>query len=122
MNILVGNTFPLTLIRRKTSIVPKSVEILKVHINDKNNIVYSFWGHNNTLATANKILEIDLTPTTKRPSLLLSNEGYIEFNDNIFKQCWVLSPDYIPGFRPIIGEEVGEDEITGWQVLQMIWE
>jgi hypothetical protein len=36
-------------------------------------------------------------------------------------ECWVLSPDYPPGFRPAIGEEVTDDKIIGWQVLKIKW-
>ena len=120
MDILVGNSFPLSLIKRKVVIIPQNIEEFKKVL--YNNNVFSFWGHKNSLVTANNITGADLTPEYERPSLLLTNDGYIEFNNYIFKQCWVLSPNYIVGFRPVIGEEVTEDKITGWQVLQMIWE
>ena len=40
----------------------------------------------------------------------------------VFDTCWVVSPDYVPGFRPPIGVEVTPEQITGWQILKVIWE
>ena len=36
--------------------------------------------------------------------------------------CWLLSPDYLEGFRPAIGVEVVPEQIEGWHVLKLTWQ
>lgn len=119
MNILLGNAFPLSLIRRQVTISPQSVEVLKSVI--ANAELYSYWGHANTIAAASAIVDCDITPKIERPAIRLNDSGYPEFNGISFDTCWILSPDYINGFRPKIGEEVGTEKILGWQVLKISW-
>jgi hypothetical protein len=120
MNLLIGSTFPLSLIRRKVSITPESLTLLKTAIASTDKIC-SFWGHQNTLNAVNSLLGTDLTPLTERPSLLLNSDNMPVLCGEIFNECWVVSPNYISGFRPQIGVEVKKEEITGWEILKIIW-
>lgn len=117
--ILIGSTFPLSLIRARVVIEPHSIDDLKRELTERP--VVSFWGHENTLVVANQILDANLTPATKRPAITLTENNLPVLNGIEFSECWILSPDYTPGFRPQIGEEVSADKITGWQVLRMAW-
>ncbi|HMO50101.1 MAG TPA: hypothetical protein PKE26_05210 [Kiritimatiellia bacterium] len=117
--ILIGSTFPPSLIRARVVIEPRPLDELKAQLATRP--IASFWGHDNTLVVANQILNADLTPATKRPAITLSANQRPVLNGNEFHECWILSPDYTPGFRPHIGEEVSTDTIIGWQVLRMQW-
>ena len=117
--ILIGNSFPLSLIRTKVVIEPCPVADLRRELECRP--IHSFWGHRNTLAAANQLVGADLTPATERPALQLSEALCPMLNDISFTECWVLSPDYAPGFRPPLNEEVPPEKIMGWQVLRMRW-
>jgi len=117
--ILIGNSFPLALIRRPATVTPVAVEALREAAADRP--VASYWGHANTLAAAEAFSGLSLAPHTARPALGLSAEGYPELEGQQFTECWVLAPDYTPGFRPGIGEEIPPEKITGWQVLRIEW-
>lgn len=118
--ILIGSTFPLSLVRRSVTITPSCIDSLKNKI--ENSSVLSFWGHSNTLNIARQLLSVDLTPKSERPPLTLDDNNLPVLDGVSFKECWILSPDYIPGFRPEIGKEVPPDKIIGWQVLKITWE
>lgn len=119
-SILIGNSFPLSLIRRKVVIEVSSREAVLEVLQEK--AVASFWGHANTLAAANDWLGMDLTPKTERPALHLSENKLPQLDGVEYQACFILSPDYRPGFRPAIGAEVDAADILGWQVLRIIWE
>ena len=121
MNILIGNTFPFVLIRRKVSIQPVELDTLKEKLKSSAEI-YSYWGHKNTLQSASELLKFDITPKSERPVLLLNKEFLPTLNGNVFSECWILSPDYTRVLRPSIGTEVTEEEIAGWNVLKISWE
>ncbi len=116
---LTGSTFPLSLIRRRVVIETASLEeyLRRLQTGEWT----SFWGHTNTLALANALTGVDLTPKTARPALLLNQENFPTLDGREYRECWVMSPDYRPGFRPVIGQEVLPDEIQGWQILRMQW-
>ena len=118
-SILIGNSFPLSLIRRAVRIVPIDKEELFTTIKDRQ--IASFWGHSNTLTAVNGWLEIDLTPKTERPALCLSDDKLPQLDGVEYRECFILSPDYRPGFRPAIGMEVAKEDILGWQVLRITW-
>jgi hypothetical protein len=118
--VLVGNSFPLALIRRSVQIRPVSLALFRSSICGKR--ICSFWGHSNTLSVASQIAGHDLSPQAARPVVTLSDDGFPMLDGQIFTDCWVLSPDYVSGFRPAIGEEVGPEKIIGWQVLHLVWE
>ena len=115
--ILIGNTFPLSLVRRKVVIEPIDLEDLKKLLQQSD--FCSFWGHTNTLAAVNQLLGVDLTPLVERPVLTLSENNNPEFNGIEFSECWVLSPDYKGDFRPAIGTEVSPEKISSWQCLKI---
>lgn len=117
--LLLGNTFPLPLIRRLVCIQPATKEMLCQKMAQRSFV--SFWGHENSLKAASSFLQFDLTPATSRPILRLNSERYPVLGEQAFNECWILSPDYIHGYRPGLGEEVTLDNITGWQVLRLTW-
>ncbi len=119
-SVLIGNSFPLSLIRRNVRIELVGREELLASL--ENRQIASFWGHSNTLAAVYAWLGVDLTPKTERPALGLSNNKLPELDGVEYHACFILSPDYRPGFRPAIGIEVDAAAILGWQVLKIIWE
>ena len=121
MNILIGNTFPLVLIRKKVSIQPVELNILKEKLTNSTKI-HSYWGHKNTLQAASELLKFDITPKIERPVLLLNEDLLPTLNGQVFSECWILSPDYTKDFRPSICTEVIEEEISGWNVLKISWD
>ena len=117
--VLIGNSFPLSLIRRSVHIEPVDKDTLLAAI--KGRQIASFWGHANTLAAAHGWLGMDLTPKTERPALCLS-ENKLPLLDGVeYQECFILSPDYRSGYRPAIGSEVDAGDILGWQVLRIVW-
>ena len=118
-DILIGNSFPLSLIRRPVSIEPFPVEKLRSQLGDS--MLHSFWGHGNSLRAASLWLGADLAPQTERPVVVLSDEGLPQLDSLVFKECFVLSPDYRPGFRPAVGAEVASEDIITWTVLKITW-
>ena len=111
--ILVGNTFPVALIRRRVLISPVSVAQAKAMLKN----FASFWGHANTLAAAKEQLGVDVAPKTERPAIQLGEDNFPILDGELFRKVLVLSPSYANGFRPAIGEEVSSDKIVGWQCL-----
>ena len=120
-SVLIGNSFPLVLIRRRVSIAPVSPEDLRRCLASAEKIV-SFWGHRNTLPAAEAFLGIPLTPERERPAISLDEEKFPVMDGKRFTECFVLSPDYRTGFRPAIGQEVTPDQISGWHCLKIQWE
>ncbi len=120
MSFLVGSTFPLSLIRRRVVIMPALLDVFRKMLQERK--WQSFWGHENTLAAAYQITGFDLRPAEARPAIRLNPSGYPELNGAEYRECWVLSPEYVPDYRPAIGEAVPADKILGWQVLRIIWE
>lgn len=117
---LIGNTFPLSLIRRRVVITLEKIESLRERLATAPPA--SFWGHKSTLAQANRLVQADLTPEQDRPAMALDAAGLPRFNGQTFSECWVLSPDFRPGYRPQPNVEVPPADITGWQVLRLSWD
>jgi len=118
-SILISNSFPFSLIRRRVSVEPRSVGDLLTAMHERPWV--SAWGHANTVALASAIACADLRPKTERPALTLTPEMLPSLDGHTFTECWLLSPDYTPGFRPQVGEEVSPDKIRDWQVLRLVW-
>ena len=119
--VLIGNSFPFSLIRYKRLIVESgSVEALRNVLTEAGAV--SFWGHENTRTAAETVLGVSLVPRTERPALTLSPEKRPMLDGEEFDTCWLLSPDYPDGFRPAVGEEVSPDQIEGWHVLKLTWQ
>lgn len=116
---LFGNTFPVSLIRRKVDTERRSLEELKLQLARRACI--SFWGHENTLEHVNKLLARDLTPKTPRPTLTLDAHKLPMLDGQSFNECWVLSPDCTLEKRPPGGGETSAEDIKSWTVLRMSW-
>jgi len=120
MKILIGNTFPISLIERKVVSQPAELSELK-QIIDQGSKIFSFWGHKNTIEAARSMLGFDPTPNTERPALTLDADGYPQLEGHSFECCWVMVPQYVKGYRPALGEEVSLDKIVKWQLIKMEW-
>jgi len=119
--VLVGNSFPFSLVRRRRLVVEEvPMEALKAALSGA--AVVSFWGHANTREAAEAVLGAPLAPHSDRPALTLSPEGLPTLDGDTFDTCWLLSPDYPEGFRPPIGAEVTPEQIEGWHVLKLTWQ
>lgn len=119
--ILIGNTFPLVLVRRRVVIEPCEMSVLKKNIYEGVE-VFSFWGHVGTLEVANSTVGADLAPRTERPALQLTEDGLPMLYGQAFHECFVLSPNYIGGFRPALGVEVTAEQISSWNLLRVVFE
>ena len=118
--ILIGNTFPFALLRRDANVRTLSIDALRAALADSD--IVSFWGHENTRAAAETILGgVSLSPATERPALTLSSDGLPMLDGVVFRTCFVLAPDYRPGYRPAIGEEPTPSDILGWHALRIDW-
>jgi hypothetical protein len=117
--VLIGNGFPMNLIRQEVRISPMDIcefrKLLSI------SAVVSFWGHENTLKHASDFIGVDLTPVERRPVVTLNEEGFPVYNGCEFRKCFILSPNYVANFRPAVGEEVSIEKIKGWQVLKIEW-
>ena len=105
--------------RRKVCITPVSKNVLLDALIDAQ--VCSFWGHTNTIATAENAFGVNLDPIKNRPAIILDNNNLPTLGNNTFIECWILSPSYCQGFRPAIGEEVNATDIIDWTVLKIEW-
>ncbi len=119
-SILIGNAYPLSLVRRPVRIVPATREELHAAANGKT--IASFWGHANTLVEAECFCGLPLAPGNDRPAIRLQESGLPSLGGQTFCECWILSPDYIRNLRPAVGEEVPAEHIGGWTVLKITWE
>ena len=117
---LTGNTFPMTLVRRRVVIEPRTLEEYRAKLAGGG--WESYWGHENTLEVAQAVCGQALRPREPRPAVTLDASGYPTLYGEVFRECWVLSPEYAPGFRPALGVEVSANQILGWQVLRILWE
>ena len=110
----------MNLIRRKVTILPQTMEEYRTALASCSWV--SFWGHRNTLAAAMAQCGYDLTPENERPAITVDGEGYPVLYGRTYKQCYILTPEYQPGYRPALREEVAPDAILSWQVLKLVWE
>lgn len=113
--VLLGNTFPLTLVRREVRIYPITVDEAKALLTIAG--FNSFWGHTNTATVAKAQLGFDVMPKTERPALVIDEDGLPGLNGEHSDTIVVLSPTYRSGFRPAMGQEVTEADIVGWEPL-----
>lgn len=119
MDILIGNAFPLTLVRRSVRIDEKNLSELREIAMDAN--IHSFWGHQNSLDSAINYLDFNIKPRKGRLPVELNEDNYPVLDNVVFMDCWIVSPQYIDNYRPKIGKEVSVDSIIGWQVLKITW-
>ena len=119
-DILIGNTFPFALLRRDANVRTLSLDVLRDKLAGAH--IASFWGHENTRAAAEAVLGgVSLRPATERPALTLAPDGLPTLAGRAFRTCYVLAPDYAPGYRPAIGAEPGPSDILGWHALRIDW-
>lgn len=118
--MLIGNTFPLTLVRRRLTVDVVPLEEFRRMAAGRR--IVSFWGHANTLHAASAAVGFDLSPVEERPVLTLSPEALPALGDEVFRECWILSPDFRRSFRPAVGDELKPDEICSWQCLHLVWQ
>ncbi|MCX6879330.1 MAG: hypothetical protein NTW21_36830 [Verrucomicrobia bacterium] len=118
--VLLGNTFPLTLIRRPVRIEPRPLDELRQAVAAQGCV--SFWGHTNTLQAAREMLGFDPTPTTERPALTLNGDLLPSLNGMVFDEVWVLSPTYQTGYRPKPDQATPPELILNWQVLRVAFD
>jgi hypothetical protein len=95
--ILIGNTFPLKLIRGRVLIQQQAVKDLQKEVEGRE--VVSYWGHSKSL-----------------------DYGWPKLEGTVFPEAWIVTPNYKEGFRPAPGVEVSVEDILGWHVLHMTWE
>ncbi len=117
--VLIGNSFPLGLVKRKVSIEPMAVEELAKRLGLASE-VFSFWGHEDTLSVASELAGRDLTPRSARPILDIS-DGYPELHGETFRECFVLCPSHRSGIRPDIGKLISAEDVRSWQSLLLTW-
>ena len=115
-NVLVGNSFPFPLIRRRIDVALMPLEAFP-----KEAKICSFWGHANTLSAASKFLGVDLTPRHERYALELSENSLPLFDGEEFSECWIVSPNYDESFRKLIGAEIPVEKIKSWTLLKISW-
>ena len=119
-DILIGNTFPFALLRRDANVRTLSLDVLRNELACAK--IASFWGHENTRFAAEAVLGgVSLRPATERPALALTPDGLPSLDGREFRSCFVLAPDYRPGYRPAIGAEPGPCDILGWHALRIDW-
>ena len=116
---ITGNTFPVNLFRRKAEVIPESFGHYLARLRAGN--WESYWGHANTLSAVNSLCGVDLTPREDRPALTTDAAGFPVLYGKSYRECWVLTPEYRPGYRPAIGVEVAPDDILSWQTLRILW-
>jgi hypothetical protein len=119
-HILIGNSFPMSLVRRAISVETVPLAALRAALHS-GAVVHSYWGHENTRHAAELVLDADLCPHTERPVVSLDAAGLPNLDGCSFRACYVLSPDYATSFRPAIGQEVAAEKICGWKVLKLEW-
>ena len=115
--ILLGNAFPLSLIRRRVVIEPATMDELRHRLHAEGFL--SYWGHADTLDTAAALLGVDVTPCALRPVLRLNDEHLPLLNDQVFQEVWVLSPCYTLGFRHEADQAAPPTQIVDWEVLKL---
>ena len=114
---LITNVFPFSLVRRKMLAQPMEMdEVLKIAQTGQ---FESAWGHANTISAINEKLGADITPREPRPAVVLDENNYPTLYSQKFTTVILISPNFVPGFRPAIGEEVGEEKILGWSALRL---
>ena len=118
--ILIGNSFPMTLIRDNAVRIEEiDLETLKALAESRG--VESFWGHANTRAVAEGVLGVSLEAGTGRPVVTLDENNLPRLNGVTYRVCYILSPEYRRSFRPAIGMEVAAEDIAGWHALRIEW-
>ena len=114
---LLTNVYPFSLVRRKMLAEPMEMdEVKKIAQSGE---FESAWGHANTISAVNEKLGADITPREARPAVILDTDNFPTLYGRKFTTVILISPNFVPGFRPAIGEEVGEEKILSWSALRL---
>lgn len=115
--MLIGNTYPSSLIRRPALFTPVSVEEAQELLASRDSD--SFWGHSNTVALASDVLGVDLTPREERPTLTLSDNNLPVLHGVEHLEVLVVSANIKAGHRKPRSDksEYLPEDIESWQVL-----
>jgi hypothetical protein len=116
---LLTNVYPFSLVRRRMTVVPISMEEVKETIAGG---FASAWGHENTVTLVSGVLGVNIAPKEPRPAVILDEEKFPTLYGVKYTRIILVSPDFKPGFRPAIGEEVSADVILGWSALLLNFE
>lgn len=111
--ILLGNSFPLGLVRRPAHLTPLRKEDLLTLLEGKE--IVSFWGHQNTVSLVNAYLGREIP--CRRVALGLSRDLLPSIDGETFPRVVILTPRYREGFRPQIGVEPTPGDLDGWESL-----
>ena len=117
MAFLIGNAFPMTLVRREMAVAPMDIRDFREYLTDVE--LVSFWGHENTLDAASEFVGRDLTPNGKRPVVTLNADGFPTLHGREFREVFIISPNYDRAVRPGLEKEVSLAGIVDWTVLAM---
>ena len=113
--ILLGNSFPMGLVRRPARLTPMGREDLSALLEGKE--IASFWGHQNTVALVSDYLGREIP--CRRVALSLSGDLLPSVDGEAFQEVLLLTPEYREGFRPQIGVEPTPEDIRAWGVLRV---
>ena len=83
--ILVGNSFPFSLIRGH-KVVCEEIPMSELREAAKRGIV-SFWGHENTIVDAENCIGAKLKPARSRPCIKLDEESFLQ-------EVWMQLQEY----------------------------
>ncbi len=119
MDILIGNSFPFSLITRDVDVRCVSLDAARKAFAGAD--VHSFWGHSGTVAAASAFLGVDVRPKAERPPVVLSSDGFPTLDGITFSSCYICSPIYRKGYRPAIGAEASAADILDWRLLRVDW-
>ena len=120
-HLLIGNSFPLALIKIPVRIFPLSLQLVRQMLRNAKSVT-SYWGHDNTLRSISELLEEDLTPHTPRPSLLIDPFGCPVMGGKAFSHCIVASPVFPTGIRPNSNDQSKIlKDLTGWNFRLIDW-
>jgi hypothetical protein len=114
---LITNVFPFSLVRRKMLAEPMQMD--DVITIARTGQFESAWGHANTIKAVNDVLGADITPREARPAVILDGDNFPTLYGQKFTTVFLISPNFVSGFRPAIGEEVGEEKIKSWSALRL---
>lgn len=120
--MLIGNTYPASLIRRDTLFRPISLNDAQQFVRIAQEIgegPISYWGHSNTVALASGMLGVDLTPREERPTITLDNEAFPTLYGKAHQMVLVVSADIRPDhIKPRSDKsEYKPEDIAGWRYL-----
>ena len=118
MKVLIGNSWPMTLFRRQALVSPITLNALRNRI--KTAEVFSFWGHENTVAAVSAMLDRDLTPREPRPTIILNDKRYPTLYGVEFRVVYIVTPKIFDESKRLhAGESLNAFDIAYWKAVQI---